>query len=140
MIVRMHKEQLRWFKRKCRQYYPKEILACLVGKRVHRGLIDVHYFAYPKLTRSTEHRVDVDSKSMELILETATSEDLLLVGDIHNHANYPPVLSPTDYCGHKADGNYISAILEIPEKGRTRLAIWRDGTPLPCKLKYFNKD
>jgi proteasome lid subunit RPN8/RPN11 len=140
MIVRMHRGQLAYFRRKARKHYPNEILALLIGKQIHKGLVEVYRFAYPRLELSTPQEVKTDEDSHQEIYEETKEENLLVVGDIHTHPDYPPVMSNSDHKCHKDNENRISAILQVPVSGQTHLAIWREGTPLPCKIKYFDKE
>jgi proteasome lid subunit RPN8/RPN11 len=137
MVVRLRKGQLAYFRRKARSHYPNEIFAVLLGKQIHKGLIEVTQFAYPALVVSTPSEVEADTDSMQEIFDEAKTEGIVHLGDIHSHPNYPPVMSSTDHKYHRYCENKISAILEVPEKGHTRLVVWRDHTPLPCKIEYF---
>jgi proteasome lid subunit RPN8/RPN11 len=134
MLVRMHRGRKAYFCKKAKAHYPNETFAYLIGKQVHKGLIEVHLFYYPELDVSTPGAVetipfDIDSYAKE--------KDMQVVGDIHSHPDWPPVMSHSDHCDHKKNENKITAILEVPQTGRTRLAIWRDNTPLPCKIEFF---
>jgi proteasome lid subunit RPN8/RPN11 len=134
MLVTLHRGQLKYFRAKARKAYPKEILAVLVGRQVHSGLIEVHRFYYPLLKVSTDQEVKTEYFVSDFIDK---DEGLKVVGDIHSHPNYPAVMSPSDHQCHRKGDNKISAILEVPKVGKSRLIIWRDGTPLPCELDFF---
>lgn len=137
MIVRIHKTRMAYFRRKARKCYPNEILSYLIGRQVHKGLIEVEYLYHPKMAVSTPQELAIDVGEDEKANEFAKSKGLVVVGDIHTHPDWPPVMSGQDHHDHKVCLNKISAILSVPQKGRTHLVIWRDGTPLPCKLEYF---
>jgi proteasome lid subunit RPN8/RPN11 len=126
-----------YFRRKARQCYPNEILAYLIGRQVNRGLIEVHYLYHPKLEHSSSIALKEADGEGYKAEQFAKDKSLVVVGDVHTHPDWPPVMSETDHHDHKLCLNKISAILSVPHKGRTHLVIWRDGTPLPCKIEYF---
>lgn len=134
MLVRIHRGRKAYFCKKAKQHYPNEMFAYLIGKQIHKGLIEVHHFYYPELYVSTPGEV----KTVPFDIDThAKTKDMQVVGDVHSHPDYLPVMSSKDHCDHKKNENKITAILEVPQVGRTRLVIWRDNTPLPCQIEYF---
>ncbi len=138
MIIRIHRGRKAYFVKKAKQCYPNEILAYLIGKQVHSGLIEVHWFYYPELLISNYYELETTSEAPVAAQEYADKKQMVIVGDIHTHPDYPPIMSKTDHHNHKVTENKITAILEVPQSGRTRLAIWRDKTPRPCDVEYFD--
>lgn len=136
MIVRLHQGKHSYFMRKARKSLPNEIFAYLLGKQVHNGLIEVHDFYYPELDVSTPGEVTTVSFDID---SYAKQKSLQMVGDIHSHPNGLPVMSPSDHCDHHKNGNKITAILEVPQNGRSRLVIWRGHTPLPCSIQFIKE-
>lgn len=137
MLVRIHGSRKAYFVKKARQCYPNETLAYLVGKQVHNGLIEVHWFYYPELVIATYDALETTDEAPAEAELFAKEKNMVIVGDIHTHPDYPPIMSKTDHHDHRCNENKITAILEVPETGRTRLAIWRDKTPRPCDVEYF---
>jgi proteasome lid subunit RPN8/RPN11 len=140
MEVRVHRNQLNWFRRKARKYYPNEIAAYLLGKRIHTGLVEVYRFVYPHLEISTPGECKIAAEEAERFYEFAKEDGLVVLGTIHSHPNYLPVMSACDLQNHKACEDVISGIVEIPKPGNeaiARVVFWRHNSSLPCKLKYF---
>jgi proteasome lid subunit RPN8/RPN11 len=137
MIVRFHKHHLAYFRKKARVAYPKEIMAILIGKQVNSGLIEVSRIAYPKIAESKPNFVKLDEQACAELEDDVRQEGMDWVGDIHSHPNYLPVMSRTDHKNHRDSANKICSIVEVTPEGKTRVAIWRDNTPLPCKVSYF---
>lgn len=136
MLVRIHRGRKAYFVKRARQCYPYETLAYLIGRQVHTGLIEVHWFYYPELAKATYHELETTDEAPLEAQQLAKERNMVVVGDIHTHPDYPPIMSKTDHHDHKFNENKITAILEVPKKGRTRLAVWRN-SPLSCDIEYF---
>jgi proteasome lid subunit RPN8/RPN11 len=138
VIVRVHRGQLTYFRRKAKAKLPNEIMAILVGKHVSKSELEIHYFFYPKKYEvSTPSAVKIDAQTMEEFDQEAKQLGLKIVGSIHSHPYWPPILSPTDHSGHIEVGDKVSGIVEITRDGRTYVAFWRHDSSLRCELKYF---
>jgi proteasome lid subunit RPN8/RPN11 len=135
VIVRLHKTQLDYFRRKAR-HNPNEIYAELLGNVISSKLIVVHKIAYPALDESTPSGLTVNVQSIEDILDDAKDNDWVSVGGIHSHPNWSPVLSETDHKQFTVHGHKLVAIVEVTGR-KTRVVFWQDGTPLPCEIEYF---
>jgi proteasome lid subunit RPN8/RPN11 len=136
MIVRICRSRKAYFCRKARQCYPNETFAYLIGRQIHNGLIEVHWFYYPELVKSTPQELETTAEAPAEAEKFAKEQDMVVVGDIHTHPDYPPIMSGRDHLDHKKNENKITAILEVPKNGRTKLAVWRN-SPLSCDIEYF---
>lgn len=135
MQVFVHRGQLQYFRAKARKHYPNEIQAILVGTK--RGnSVEVAYFAYPQYEVSNKSEVTADVHSLQEIHDDAAAEGLTVVGSIHTHPDWPPIMSPTDYKGHVDDGDAVSGIVEVTN-GKTRVVFWQHDKALRCDLKYI---
>jgi proteasome lid subunit RPN8/RPN11 len=139
--VWLHRGQLDYFRAKARNS-PNEIYVTLVGKQVSKSAVHILYFIHPKdsdYELSTPSAVTVSADFVANCEQDAKAEDLKVVGSIHTHPNWPPILSPTDHKNHIEAGDKISGIVEVT-KGRTRVAFWQHGSALRCTIKYFSKE
>lgn len=134
MVVQISKGQLDHFRRKARST-PNEIYALLVGTTPHRNVVEVEKFVYPELVYSSPSGLECSGKVWAAIVEAAWAEKKLVVGSIHSHPNWAPVMSPNDLFYHKQAGDKISGIVEVTNR-RTRVVFWQQHSPLPCTLKY----
>lgn len=138
MIVRIHKHHLEYFRKKARQT-PNEIYAVLVGKHLHKGELQIHYIIHPKAKDyelSTPSAVQVSAEFMVLCEQQAAEDGFYIVGSIHTHPNWPPILSPTDHAEHVENGDKVTGVVEVTS-GKTRVAFWRHDTSVRCTLEYF---
>lgn len=135
MIVKCRKPQIDYFRRKARSS-GNEIMALLVGKLKRVGEVHITQFVYPALQSSTPSGVWVDDKDWCAERTKAEAQGLQIIGTIHNHPNWAPVMSPADFVLHKSGGIIVTGIVEVTN-GRTRVCFWQDGSPLPCTLAYF---
>lgn len=134
MKVKCHKNQLDYFRRKARDTQ-NEIFAYLLG-RVTAHTVTIDAFIYPLLEESTPGAIIVGTAETEAVYAAASEFGIQVVGDIHSHPNYVPVMSATDYADHKHFGNAVSGIVEVTNR-RTRALFWQIGSALPCTLEYI---
>lgn len=133
--VRVKKSQLDYF-RKLARNTDLEIQAYLVGKVVSPELTIIDKFVYTKkyseqsATGVNWYQVDLDK-----VTKYAESKGLKVVGDIHSHPNYWPILSEKDYKGHVNQGQRISGICAIMNR-KTKVCFWVVESALPCFLEY----
>lgn len=138
MEIWVHRGQLDYFRKLARKN-STEIYAILIGKQVTKGEIHVYYFIHPRPSDYEVKKYDEATVSADFVERAdtdATAEGLKIVGGIHTHPNWPPIMSPTDHKNHRESGDKITGIVEV-SNGRTRVAFWRHDSALPCKLKYF---
>lgn len=135
VVVRAKRSQLASFRARARRT-PKEIHAYLVGKVVSPKLVVITRFVYPVLEESTPAGVRPDYGSWKKIKEEAEAQGLLIVGDIHSHPNWWPVLSPTDHEKHIVEGNRLSGVCAVMNN-RTKVYFWVAESSLPCKINYL---
>jgi proteasome lid subunit RPN8/RPN11 len=133
--VRIHRGQLNYFRALARDT-KKEVLAYLVGEVVSPELVRVDYFDYPSSFEiQTENAVQATEEAQNKIEEKAVAKNLKVVGTVHSHGDWVPILSPTDYRGHITGGDRISGV--VGRNGRrTRVYFWVAESALPMKIEY----
>lgn len=129
----MKKSQLDYFRRLAREN-KNEILAFLVG-RVSDSLVVVHRFDYPVLLTQTACEVDPTLESQHAIEQTAIADHLTVVGTIHSHPEYIPVLSPTDYADHVRLDHSVSGVCSVFGR-KTQCLFWTAESSLALKVEY----
>ena len=133
--IKLKAAQLNYFRRLARKA-DKEILALLVGEVTSPTITRVDYFWYPLYAEQTKTCVSVDNASFLEFKKKAEALNLKIVGTIHSHGNWVPILSPTDYKGHVSDGDRISGIVGV-NKSRTRVYFWIAESALPLRIEYI---
>ena len=134
MQVQVTKSHLDKFRRKCRASRT-EMFALLVGKRLSSTKIIVTRFDYPLMFFSSPCYADPEKESYAQIFVKAKEDGLRVLGSIHSHLDWLPIMSPTDIRTHKASKDLISGIVEVTN-GRTRVVFWQDNSCLPCDFTY----
>jgi proteasome lid subunit RPN8/RPN11 len=114
---------------------PNEIYALLIGSTPHRNIVEIEKFVYPPLVSSSPSGLECSGKVWASIVEAAWAEKKLVVGSIHSHPNWAPVMSPNDLFYHKQGKDKISGIIEATNR-RTRVCFWHHASPVPCTLEY----
>lgn len=135
MIVKVDRYQLNYFRRKAKKY-KVEIYAFLVGKRVSGNLIEVYQFKYPEAETATASEFVADDHSWGMIEEFAKADGYTVLGNIHSHINWPPILSPTDHAMQVENNHRVTGICSV-FGNKTMVSFWTTDTSLPCKLQYF---
>lgn len=139
MVVKVHKNQLNWFRQKAREN-DKEIFAVLAGKVLANG-VEVHQFIHPaKDDYEIQGRGEavVSAAFINAADKYAKERGLTLVGTIHTHINWPPIMSPSDHKDHCNSGwEVVSGIVEVTNR-KTRVVFWTHDSSLRCTLKYFS--
>jgi proteasome lid subunit RPN8/RPN11 len=135
--VRIRKGQLDYFRKKAREASPNEIYALLIGKNTSKWEVVVERVYYPVLDESTPSYVKANGVSIQNAEEEANREGFKIVGSIHSHPNWPPIMSPHDHKSHIEEGDRVSGIVEVTN-GRTRVAFWRHDTSLRLDLEYID--
>ena len=139
MVIRLHRGQLDWFRRKARRESPREILAYLIGLRLTPNIISVSYFVYPELSASTPTLVEVDCGVSREVHDEATDRGLVVLGSIHSHTPPDPstVLSECDHVNHRQNGDLVTGVVAVKEGKRSETTFWVADSSLPCKVEYF---
>ncbi len=133
--VKLNRHQLNYFRKRSRDS-EKEILAVLVGEVVSPALTRVDYFWYPEYAEQTANCVQATIKSLEELKHKSDTLNLKIVGSIHSHPDWVPILSPADYKGHIEDGDRISGIVGINGR-QTRVYFWTIESALPLTVEYI---
>lgn len=133
--VRVSKNKLDYFRRKARATN-LEIQAYLVGKVVSPELTVIEDFAYTKnYAAQSVNDVCWFAKEYNEVKAEAEERGLTVIGDIHSHPNWFPVLSECDYKNHLTEGQRVTGICSTM-KGKTKVYFWLAETSLPCKIEY----
>lgn len=137
MNVVIRKGQLDYFRRKARRN-PNEIMAVLIGLTIPtEPLVTViARIEYPELKISTPSEVEISEDVLDAVHARAVSEGLGIVGFIHSHPDWMPVLSHTDYTQFDDNGCVLVGICEVQQQCRTRVVFWTKGSSLPCNVVY----
>ena len=130
----MRAGQLNYFRKRARES-AKEILALLIGEVVSPDLTRIEYFWYPEYAEQTVNCVQVDSTSLLDLKKKAEAKSLKIIGTIHSHGNWVPILSPADYKGHISDGDRVSAVVGVNGR-KTRVYFWVAESALPLRIEY----
>lgn len=134
--IRISRHQLEYFKRIARRENPKEILAYLVGEVVSPTLTVVNKLKYTKeYAQQTTAAVQWFDEELEIISQEAEEEGLTIVGDLHSHPNYWPVLSATDHTAHIITQNRVTGVYAF--MGRMgKICFWLADSSLPLTIDY----
>ena len=134
-VVRVKKTQLNYFREQARST-PKEIQALLVGVVVSPDLIVIHRLVYPKkYAEQTTNCVAWFASEYDEVAAEAAKKNLRIVGTIHSHPDWIPILSPQDHKGHITEGYRISGICGV-ENNKTRVVFWVAESSLSAKIQY----
>jgi proteasome lid subunit RPN8/RPN11 len=134
--IRVDKHQLEYFKRVARKNDPKEILAFLIGKVVSPTLTVVEQFIYIQhYLKQTSEALEWSYDEYERAAKIATEKGLSIVGSIHSHPNYWPILSETDHKDHIVTQNRITGIYAFMGK-KGKVCFWVVDSALPLKVQY----
>lgn len=135
MKVKLRKGALNHFRNKARTN-PKEIFAYLVGSVDTPNETTIEHFVYPDLAVQSPCEVAPSTEGYDAAEEFATERGLRIVGTMHSHPNWFPVLSNADHEGHITEGHRISGVCGIMGR-RTKVYFWLAESSLPCKLEYI---
>ena len=136
--VRVKKSALDYFRRLARNTN-KEIQAYLVGRVVSPQLTVIEEFAYTKNYASqTESEVQWYKEDYDKVKAHAVERGFRIVGDLHSHPNYWPVLSDCDHKVLVEEGHRVSGICATMNR-KTKVFFWLPETSLACAVEYVEK-
>jgi proteasome lid subunit RPN8/RPN11 len=135
MKVRLRKSQLDKF-RKLARCNKNEIYAYLIGTIDTSTQVTIKRIEYPELEESTPGGVRPEYDSWEDIDQKARADGDMIVGAIHSHPNWWPVMSPSDHKAHIVDNFRVSAICAVMNN-RTKVYFWTSDSALPCKTEFM---
>ena len=133
--VKVRKSQLDYFRRQSRDS-AKEIFAFLIGVVVSPSLTRIDRFYYPDYSEQTAGSVRPTAESTGAAHKSALDSNLKVVGSLHSHPDWFPIMSEADYKGHIEDGDRISGIVGINGR-RTKVYFWTAESALPCQIEYL---
>jgi proteasome lid subunit RPN8/RPN11 len=134
--VRVSKQQLAYF-RKCARESKKEILAYFLGEVISPELAVVKKFYYPKkFSAQTACGVTATEEESAKAYALAESLNMRVIGTIHSHPDWVPILSPTDYKEHIKMGDRLSAVVGVNGR-KTRVYFWVVESALPLNIQYI---
>jgi proteasome lid subunit RPN8/RPN11 len=133
--VRIKRSQLAYF-RKVSRDSKKEMLAYFLGDVVSPELAVVKRLYYPK-TFSVQTACGVTSSPEEAakVYALAESLNMRVIGTIHSHPDWVPILSPTDYKEHIKMQDRLSAVVGVNGR-KTRVYFWVADSALPLQIEY----
>jgi proteasome lid subunit RPN8/RPN11 len=134
--VRINKHALNYFRKKAKDAQPKEIQAFLIGRVISPELTivdEVHYTKeYAEQSSST---VRWWMNDYEIVKKGAEERGLRVVGDLHSHPNWLPIMSSTDYRSHIEEGFRICGICSVIGR-KTKVFFWTSESALPCCVEH----
>jgi proteasome lid subunit RPN8/RPN11 len=135
--VRIKKSALDYFRRQARNAYPKEIQAYLLGVITSVNEVRVTDVVYPYwYDTQTSEEVGWTADEFKQLKERAIAEHKMVVGDIHSHPNYDPVMSGQDYRAAILDSLLVCGICSV-RKNKTKVIFWTPTSSLPCEVTYL---
>jgi proteasome lid subunit RPN8/RPN11 len=133
--VRINRHQLAYFRKRARDS-KKECLAYFLGEVVSPELVIVKRLYYPKtFSLQTTCGVTASEEESAAAYALAESSNMRVVGTIHSHPDWVPILSPTDYKEHIKMGDRLSAVVGV-NGSKTRVYFWVAESALPLKIEY----
>lgn len=139
MIVRLYKKHLDYFRRKS-LHNPVEQFAFLLGSEYDGAIVEADRFYYPKFKSASSMSICEDYKEYEDAYKKAelfaTRKNLDIVGFIHSHIDWPPIMSAPDFRTLKQDDYVVCGIVSC-RQGKTEVMFWNEYSPLVCKLEYL---
>jgi proteasome lid subunit RPN8/RPN11 len=133
--VKVSRNALNYFRTKARNT-DKEIEAYLVGKVVSAELTVIEKIVYPKkYEKQTPGEVKWFDKETDALKATAEEQGLSVIGSIHSHPNYWPVISGTDHDAHVTEQVRIMGVCGVMNR-KTMVCFWVTESCLPCKIIY----
>ena len=137
--VKVSKHALNYFRTQARNT-DNEIEAYLVGEVVSPELTVIKQFAYTKkykLQNASEVQwYDEDIQKLKAIAE---EQGLSVIGTIHSHPNYWPIISGTDHIAHVTDQMRIMGVCATMNR-KTMVCFWVTESCLPCKIVYDDQE
>jgi proteasome lid subunit RPN8/RPN11 len=133
--VRVSKHALNYFRTQARNNN-KEIEAYMIGEVVSPELTVIKKFVYPKrYEKQSEGTVEWYDEDIAAVKATAEEQGLSVIGSIHSHPNYWPVISGTDHIAHVTEQFRIIGVCGIMNR-KTLVCFWVTESCLPCKIVY----
>jgi proteasome lid subunit RPN8/RPN11 len=134
--VRIKKSALDYFRRQARQAFPKEIQAYLLGTINSVNEITITDFVSPiNYDTQTSEEVGWNRDEFLALKQRAIPEHKSVVGDIHSHPSWPPIMSGADYRGAIIDSLLVCGICSV-YNNRTTVYFWTPTSSLPCEIIY----
>jgi proteasome lid subunit RPN8/RPN11 len=134
--VRVSKGALDYFRKKARDASPLEIQAYFLGNIKSVNEVEITDFIYTtEYATQTKDTVGWNADHFHALKERAVKEGKIIIGDIHSHPNYLPVMSGTDYRGAILDSLLICGICSIYGR-KTNVLFWTPNSSLHCEVKY----
>jgi len=136
--VKVSRNALNYF-RKLARSTDKEIEAYLIGEVVSPQLTVIHRFVYTKkYEKQTTDEVKWFDKETDALKLEAGEQKLAVVGSIHSHPNYWPIVSATDHIAHVTDQMRIMGVCATMKR-KTMVCFWVTESCLPCEIIYNEK-
>jgi len=134
--IRVKLGQMNYFRARARSAAPLEIQAYLIGVVTSPELTIVRAFAYARQYEKQETgTVSWTNEEFERVKKSAEKGGMVVVGDIHSHPNYWPVLSPHDHAMHIVAQHRVSGVYAFMERKST-VCFWSHDSALPMGIEY----
>ena len=119
----------------------KEIEAYLIGTE-SENVATIIEFIYPKNYKTqTPNVAEWSQEDVDYADKRAKELNKKIIGSIHTHINFPPVMSPTDYKESKKCGYNILGICgTTPKERKTVVYFWTLDSGLPCRIVYTDEE
>ena len=135
--IRVRRGALNHFRKLARETYPLEMQAFLAGKIISLDTVEITDFLYTnKYKLQTNNEVSWDDVEYYKVKEKVENEGKRILGDIHTHPDYDPLMSKTDYDSTVTQQFVICGIVSV-RKGRTRVMFWTPTSSLHCEIIYI---
>jgi proteasome lid subunit RPN8/RPN11 len=133
--VKVSKNQLNYF-RKLARNSDKEIEAYLVGEVVSPELTVVKRIVYTKkYLEQTPGGVCWRVEDIQALKVTAEEQGFSVIGSIHSHPNYWPIVSGLDHTSHVQEQMRVMGVCATMNR-KTMVCFWVTESCLPCKIIY----
>jgi proteasome lid subunit RPN8/RPN11 len=135
--VKVKRGALNHFRKKARDVFPLELHAYLLGNVISVNTIEITDFCYPESYYiQTGNNVQWSAEEYAALKEKAAANNKVIIGDIHSHPNYEPIMSPQDYKAAILDSLSVCAICSVYGR-KTRVKFWTPQSSLPCDIIYI---
>jgi proteasome lid subunit RPN8/RPN11 len=133
--VKVAKSKLDYFRRLARNT-DLEIEAYLIGEVISPELTVIDEIAYTKkyMCQTTEN-VQWYQEDVDKVRAKAEERGKKLIGTIHSHPNYWPIVSGTDHKAHVTEQFRIIGVCATMNR-KTKVCFWITESCLPCEIIY----
>jgi proteasome lid subunit RPN8/RPN11 len=133
--VKVSRHALNYF-RKLARNNDKEIEAYLIGEVVSPELTVVKKLVYPKrYIEQSPGGVSWYGEDVQALKVIAEEQGLSVIGSLHSHPEYWPIVSGLDHTSHVQEQMRIIGVCATMNR-KTMVCFWITESCLPCKIIY----